>query len=127
MRRLTGRRSVTPPIYTDGKFDLYVLKEERVGNYPRLVPHALRQSIWYRETGVYDRTRAALEAVGKTITMKVRIPRTDTIDSTHLCLIDGRFHEIYNAAGVYDRNGFPETELTLIAPDKNITEWEARK
>jgi hypothetical protein len=35
-------------------------------------------------------------------------------------MIDGKMHRIYNAAHLISKEGFPETELTLIAPENNM-------
>ena len=56
---------------------------------------------------------------GKEVTLKVRIPRYEKIDSHCHCLINGIFHEVYNAAHIINKDGWPETELTLVAPEKN--------
>ena len=54
------------------------------------------------------------------MTMKVRIPRYTEVDSNCVCVIEGIQHLVYNAAHVTDKNGFPETELTLVRPEKEL-------
>ena len=76
--------------------------------------------IWYREISVFDRTKYEFEQGGKEVTMKICIPRFKGVDSRCVCLIDGRQHLVYNAAHVKDKYGFPETELTLIRPEREI-------
>lgn len=108
------------PEYTDGVLSVCEIAEESVGDYPKKVLKETDMKIWYREISLFDRTRYELEQAGKEVTMKVRIPRYKGIDSNHACMIDEKIHQIYNAAHVEDKNGFPETELTLIRPDKEL-------
>lgn len=108
------------PQYTDGCFVMYKIKEEKTGDFPTEKLVNTNMKIWYREISVFDRIRYELEQAGKEITMKIRIPRYKGIDSKCACMIDGKIHNVYNAAHVFDKNGFPETELTLIRPGKEL-------
>lgn len=108
------------PEYTDGILTIYKIKEERIGDFPQKVLKKTDMEIWYREISVFDRTKYEFEQAGKEVTMKIRIPRYKGIDSNHACMIEGKIHQIYNAAHIDDKNGFPETELTLIRPDKEL-------
>ena len=42
------------------------------------------------------------------------------IDSQCVCLIGKTKHQVYNATHVKDKNGFLETELTLVRPEKEL-------
>ena len=77
-------------------------------------------AIWYSEISVFDRVKYELGQGGMEVTMKIRIPRYKGIDSKCVCVIDGKQHQVYNAAHIVNKNGFPETELTLIRPDKEV-------
>lgn len=111
------------PAYNSGVLELYEQTTEAVGDYPR---KALKKAdigpIWYKEIAIYDRTRIALEEAGKQITMKVQIPQYRGIDSNHYVLINGKYHKVFNAAHGVDKDGYPMTELTLVAPENNLTE-----
>lgn len=119
MPRKNNRRI---PNYCDGVLKLYRLEEDTESDYPKteLVDQDLE--IYYNEISVYDRLRFELGQGGKQITMKIRIPQYKQIDSNCYCLIDGIYHQVYNAAHIMTDDTFPETELTLIAPEKNISE-----
>ena len=108
------------PEYTDGVLTVYKITEQRIGDFPQKVLVKTDLDIWYREISVFDRTKYDFEQGGKEVTMKLRIPRYKGICSNHACMIEGMIHQIYNAAHVDDKNGFPETELTLIRPDKEL-------
>lgn len=109
------------PEYTDGCLQLYSICEDTSQDFPKeiLVKKSMG-SIWYREISVFDRLRYEFEQSQKEITMKIRIPQYKGIDSRCACLIDGKQHLVYNATHVRDKNGFPETELTLIRPEREL-------
>lgn len=109
-----------PPEYADGVLNLYKINQDTSTDYPIDVLVDEKIKIWYREISIYDRVRYEFDQGGKEITMKIRIPRYKEIDSKSVCVIDGRQHRVYNAAHIVDKNGFLETELTLIAPEKEF-------
>ncbi len=108
------------PEYTDGCFKLYKIKQDNSQDYPKDYLEDQKMVIWYREISVYDRVRYELEQGGKEVTMKIRIPEYKKIDSKCACEIEGQIHQVYNAAHIKDRFGFPETELTLIRMEKEL-------
>lgn len=109
------------PEYTDGVMRVYDITEEKIGDFPKKTLKDTGLEIWYREISVFDRIKYEFEQGGKEVTMKVRIPMYKEIGSSHACKIDGKIHQIYNSAHVTDKNGFPETELTLIRPEKEMS------
>lgn len=111
------------PAYNSGVLELYEQVTETIGDYPKKALSRVDIApIWYRELAVYDRTRIALEEAGKQITLKVQIPQYREIDSNFYVLIDGRYHKVFNAAHGLDKDGYPMTEITLIAPENNLKE-----
>ena len=111
---------MTVPEYTDGCFELYKIEHDTTSDFPVDKLKNMDMEIWFREISVFDRVRYEFEQGGKEITMKIRIPRYKGIDSQCVCKIDGVVHLVYNAAHVVDKDGFKETELTLIRPDKEL-------
>lgn len=109
------------PEYTDGCLRLYRIKEDTSKDYPEKYLEDAKLDIWFREISVYDKVRYEFDQGGKEITMKIRIPQYKGIDSKCICLIDGEQHLVYNATHVKDKYGFPETELTLIRPERKIS------
>lgn len=109
--------NVRLPEYTDGYMDIYSIATDDKASYPEeyLVDRQMR--LWFRELSVYDRIRYELGQNGMEVTMKIRIPQYRNIDSRCVCVIAGVQHEVYNATHVYDKNGFPETEITFRKPD----------
>lgn len=108
------------PEYTDGAFKPLRIEEDTTTDFPQKKLADTGMLFWYRELSVYDRLRYEFEQGKKEVTMKIRIPQYKGIDSMCACEIDGNIHQVYNATHVRDKNGFPETELTLIRPEKEL-------
>ena len=106
-------KMATLPEYTDGCFELYDIVD-RDGE--RKIKARRMDPVWFRNIGVYDRTRITFEQADKEVTMKIRIPKWNGISSSCVCVIDGRQHKVYNKADVLSNQGYMETELTLINP-----------
>ena len=109
----------TLPEYTDGCFELYDITD-RDGE--RVIVRRPIDSVWFRDIGIYDRTRVTFEQADMEVTMKIRIPKWDGINSNCVCMINGNQHKVFNKADVLSKQGYPETELTLISPPMDYTE-----
>ena len=108
------------PEYTDGVLKLLRIEEDTTTDFPQKKLADTGLKLWYREIAVYDRLRYEFEQGQKEITMKIRIPQYKGIDTHCACEIDGKVHSVYNTTHVRDKMGFPETELTLIRPEKEL-------
>ena len=106
-------RQAALPEYTDGCFTLYDIVDV---DGERKISKRNIDDIWFRDIGVYDRTRLTFEQADKMVTKKIRIPIWDGIDSDCVCVIGGEQHKVYNKANVLSGQGYRETELTLITP-----------
>ena len=110
-----------PPAYVDGSFLLYDLVDTTEPDAPdapirKIKPRAIGE-IYFRDLAVYDRTRLVFEQAGKEITHKLAIPRWDGITTANVVTIGGTQYKVYNVAQVETRDGYPETEVTLITPE----------
>ena len=101
------------PEYTDGCFELYDIVDSEG---ERKIRARDMRPVWFRDIGIYDRTRITFEQADKEVTMKIRIPKWDGISSDCVCVINGQQHKVYNKADVLSNQGYPETELTLVNP-----------
>lgn len=111
---------IRPPVYNSGFFYLLRIEESVNNDFPEETLKKTGETIWFRELSIYDRLRYELGQGGKEVTMKIRIPECREISSSRYCCeIGGIIHEIYNAAHGIPYNGYSESELTLIAPEKN--------
>jgi hypothetical protein len=120
---LDRRKTAVMPAYIDGCFTVCdVVDGTPDPAAPDFSPRVLRPRelgpVWFRELAVYDRTRATLQQADAEITRKVAIPRWEDIGALTVVMIGGEQHRVYNAAQVISRQGFPETELTLVRPEQ---------
>ena len=120
-------RTKTPvmPEYTDGYFLLFDIVDEADGDLP---VHKIRPrmaggkqvKVWYRELALFDRTRATLQQADVEVTLKVAVPRWAGYSTHCVCLIHDYQsgsdvqHRVYNNAAVLSKQGYPESELTLV-------------
>lgn len=108
----------TLPEYTDGCFTLYdIVDIDTEYSKERRIRAREIEPIWYRGEAVFDRTRVVFEQAGKSIDMKIRIPRWNGISSDCVCIISGVQYKVYNKADVLSKQGYLETELTLVTPE----------
>ena len=106
------------PEYTDGVLKVYRITTDESEDHPEEKLSDQKMKLWYREISVFDKTRYELNKADLEVTMKLRIQKYDGIDSYCICLINGKQHKVYNATHVIDKNGYRETELTLVVPQK---------
>jgi hypothetical protein len=108
------------PVYNSGCFKLFDIVDVTDDDAPDFPVKKIRDRcldpIGFRELAIYDRTRLTFEQADTELTMKVAIPQWDGIDSNCVCLIDDKQHKVFNCAHVISKQGYPETELTLIRP-----------
>ena len=109
-----------PPAYVDGFFELYDLVDIPDLDNPDAPIRKIKRrgvgEIWYRDLAVYDRTRLIFEQAGKELTHKIAIQRWGGVSTSCVCMIDGSQYKVYNAAQTETRDGYLETEITLITP-----------
>lgn len=100
------------PAYNDGKFSLFEITQ---GNklYPQEVLKDTGISIWFNELSVSDRTKAELKQNEIEVTMKIRIPQYKKINSNCVVKIDNEYHRVFNVFHFKNKDGFPETDITL--------------
>lgn len=90
-----------------------------LAGYDLPVGEQMRLEVVFQST-YPSRGMTELERSGIEVTMKIRIAQYKKINSQCMCMIDGEMHRVYNAAHITNKDGFPETELTLIKPDKKM-------
>lgn len=115
-----GEEMIELPEYTDGCLHLYRIQDDASSDFPISKLIDTQINIWFREISVFDRLRYEFEQGQKEITMKIRIQQYKGINSKCACEINGKMHIVYNATHVKDKMGFPETEITLVRPEKDV-------
>lgn len=114
-------KASTAPAYTDGNFTLYDIVDQSINGCPDFKQRVIKSrglaDIWYRQLSIYDRTRLTFEQADTAVTMKLVIPRWTGINSDCVVVIDGVQHKVFNCAHVISKQGYAETEITLINPE----------
>lgn len=115
-----GGRVIQPPTYTDGRLRLYKIVANEENDFPVEQLKDTKINIWYSELSVYDHMRYQMDRAGIEVTMKIRIPNTKGINSKCVCKIEGEMHRVYNVTHIKNKDGFPETEVTLMKWEKEM-------
>lgn len=101
------------PTYNDGKFRLFEIKQT-TDTFPVEYLHDTGKVIWFEELSISDRLRFEAEERKKNITYKIRIPQIKSIDSLCVVKIGNQYHKVYNAYHFTNKDGFKQTDLTLV-------------
>lgn len=101
------------PTYNDGKFRLFAIKQT-TDTYPVEYLHDTGKVIWFEELSISDKLRFEAEERKKNITYKIRIPQIKSIDSLCVVKIGNQYHKVYNAYHFTNKDGFKQTDLTLV-------------
>lgn len=100
------------PTYSDGKFHLYQIENtDDVYSQETLIDTEM--DIWFNELSISDVNKSVLMQNGIKTTGKIRIPQYKKINSMSVVEIDGKYYRVYNAYHFDNKDGFPETDLTL--------------
>ncbi len=102
-----------PPVYNDGVFSLYKIYDKD-GLYPVEDIKDMEFEIWFKELSISDKTKNELHQNGIEVTTKIRIPQYKKIDSRCVLKIENEFHRVYNVFHFRNKDGFLETDITLV-------------
>ena len=100
------------PVYNDGVLELYDIKQEK-SHFPKEYIIKKDKQIPFKIISISDRLRFDLEQRDMQVTMKLRLPFTQEINSLNVVKIGGKFHKVFNAFD-FEKEGIKETDLTLI-------------
>lgn len=106
------------PEYIDGVFKLCkrATQTDPETKYKTEVLQDLHMSIYYRELAIFDRTKVELNSAGIDVQIKICIPEYRAIKSDCVLIINDEQYEVYNVAHITTKEGFKESEITLITP-----------
>ena len=113
---LSYKQSTTIPVYNDGFFSLFQIKQKQEENskFPIEYLHKVEKpNIWFEELSLTDRLKFDAEERKKKITYKIRIPQMKEIDSLCVVKIGDKYHKVFNAYHFTIKDGFKQSDLTL--------------
>lgn len=100
------------PVYLDGSFRLFEIKQTE-GHFPVEYVKDTEKNLWFQELSITDKLRFEAEERKKILTLKIRIPQTKEINSLSVLKIGDEYHKVFNAYHFTNKDGFPQTDLTL--------------
>lgn len=119
-------KTLHPPAYIDGVMQIYDIVDVPDPDSPdapiRKIKNRVIGNVPFRMISLYDRTRLTFEQAGIEINYKIAVPRWDGITSNCICVIDSEQYKVYNVTQTETRDGFEETEITLINPEVQYEE-----
>lgn len=103
----------TLPQYLDGCLDVYSIVQSED---PRFIESLKNEHLrlWFEERGITDRLRNELNSSKTTPERKVRIPQDRKIDNMTVVKIDDKYYRVYNAYHFINKDGFAQSDLTLL-------------
>lgn len=103
----------TIPTYNSGGAEIFLIKQEKIGDFPKEYIENTGIELPFQKLSISDKLRYEFEQRDRKITMKIRIPATDELTSLNVLKIGEEYHRIYNAYSFVNKEGIPETDLTL--------------
>ena len=111
---LTYKQSITNlPTYNDGKFRLFEIKQTDEP-FPVEYIKDTKKDFWFEELSISDKLKFEAEERKKNISYKLRIPQTKEITSLNVVRIGDTYHKVYNAYHFTNKDGYKQTDLTLV-------------
>lgn len=104
------------PTYNDGLFQTFKISQTE-DKFPIEVLSDVKKEIYFEELSVTDSLKFDADSRDIKLTKKIRIPQTKEISSLHVLKIGEEYHKVYNAYHFTNKNGFKQTDITLIKYD----------
>lgn len=112
---------MTVPMYNDGIIHIYKIKETDDVQSSKYLEDT-KIDLWYEELSISDRLRSQLNASNVDIQMKIRIPQYKKLDSMCVVKISNDFYKVYNVYHFADKDGFLQSDVTLVNWDGDVNE-----
>lgn len=111
---LNYKQNITEiPTYNDGKFKIFEIKQTDTTQSVEYL-HDTEKEVWFEELSVSDKLKFEAEERKKKVTCKLRIEQTKQIDSLCVLKIGNQYHKVFNAYHFTNKDGFKQTDLTLV-------------
>lgn len=111
---LSYRQNITEiPSYLDGYLELFQINQDDKSDCPREYLANLNQKIFFEEISISDKLKYELNSRNQNIYIKVRIPQYKNIGSLNVVKINEKFYKVFNAYHFVNKDGYPQSDLTL--------------
>lgn len=109
------------PSYNDGFFLFYQIKSNDKVTYPdEFLVQSENNKIYFNELSITDSLKINANDRQINIIKKIRIFQNKNLNSNYVLKIDDKYYKIYNIYHYTDKNGFPESDITLINYEREI-------
>lgn len=107
------------PTYLDGYFDLYkIVDNDDVFPIDKLKLEV--EMVPFKMISISDRLRLEADQRNVELSYKLRLPEYKTLDTMHMIKINDEFHRVYNVYHFTNKDGYNETDVTLIRYDREV-------
>lgn len=107
------------PTYLDGYFDLYAIVDDD-GVFPIDKAKLVVEMVPFEMISISDRLRFEADQRQIEVTYKLRIQQDKSLNSMHLLKINGQWHRVYNVYHFMNKDGYPQSDVTLIYYDREV-------
>lgn len=108
------------PAYNDGKAKVFKIVHNELVKYPDEYLEDTHQEVFFQELSVTDNLKIMASERKINIVKKIRISQNKELSSANVLKIEGDYFSIYNSYDFTNKNGFLQTDLTLVPYDKEI-------
>ena len=109
------------PAYNDGFFFFYQIKSNDEVTYPdEFLVSQKNNKIYFNELSVSDSLKITANERQINIIKKIRIFQNKNLDSNYALKINDKYYKIYNIYHFTNKDGFPESDLTLTNYEREI-------
>ena len=112
---------MTLPMYNDGIIHIFKIKENDDIHASKYLEDT-NIDLWYEELAISDRLRSQLNSSNVDIQMKIRIPQYKKLDSMSVVKINEDYYKVYNCYHFADKDGYLQTDVTLVNWDGDVYE-----
>lgn len=111
---LNYKQNITEiPNYLDGYLELFQINQDDKSDYPLEYLTNLNQKIYFEEISISDKLKYELNARNQNLYIKVRIPQYKGIGSLNVVKINEKYYKVFNAYHFVNKDGYPQSDLTL--------------
>lgn len=108
------------PAYNDGKAIVFIIVHNESVKYPDEFLKDIHQEVFFQELSVTDNLKIIASERKINIVKKIRISQNKNLSSINVLKIEDNYYSVYNSYDFINKNGFLQTDLTLIPYDKEI-------
>lgn len=109
------------PAYNDGFFNFFRIKSNSNVVYPdEFLEDCENNTIYFTELSVSDSLKITSNDRRINISKKIRIYQNKNLNSNYVLKIKDEYYKIYNIYHFTNKDGFPESDITLVNYEREV-------